>query len=461
MTSATTGPVGGDSGRARVPTPEGTPSQPAPAGWDALASDGSVVHLRPIRRDDEAALMAINHRLSDRSVYLRFFGLSRLTADEHTRHLVEADPAHGHVALVAEVDGVVAGVASYEPMRADEAEMAFLIDDTVHGRGLGTLLLEQLAAVARERGIRHLHADTLAENAPMLRVFLDSGFREVHKLDSGLVELSLDTAYSARTLDRMAERESAAESRSLRPLLSPRCIAVIGAGRKPGGVGHEVLLNLLDGGFTGDLYAVNPKADRIGDITSYPSVEDVPGHVDLAVIAVPAAQVARVIEDCGRAGAGGAVVLSAGFSESGADGRLAQQKLLEIARRYSLRLIGPNCLGIVNTDPAVRLDATFANVPPMAGSLGLAAQSGAVGIAVLDHAGRIGPGVSEFVSLGNKVDVSGNDLLLHWWNDPRTDVIGLYLESFGNPRKFGRLARLVGRKKPVLVVKSGRSTGGR
>jgi acyl-CoA synthetase (NDP forming) len=346
-------------------------------------------------------------------------------------------------------------------MRADEAEMAFLLDDAVHGRGIGTLLLEQLAAVARDRGIRHLHADTLAENAPMLRLFLGSGFHESHKLDTGLVELSLDTAYGAHTLDRMAERESTAESRSLRPVLSPRSVAVIGAGRKPGGIGHEVLLNLVDAGFKGDLYAVNPNADRIGDVLAFPRIADVPGPVDLVVIAVPADQVRGVVEECGRARVGGAVVLTSGFSELGADGRRMQQDLLDVARRYSLRLIGPNCLGIVNTDPDVRLDATFASTQPTAGGLALAAQSGAVGIAVLDHAGRIGPGISQFVSLGNKVDVSGNDLLLHWWNDPRTDVIGLYLESFGNPRKFGRVARLVGRTKPVLVVKAGRSSGGR
>jgi acyl-CoA synthetase (NDP forming)/RimJ/RimL family protein N-acetyltransferase len=443
----------------RVPVRYG-PDQPAAAGWDALAADGSVVHLRPIRPDDEAALMAINHRISDRSIYLRFFALNRLTADEHSRHLAGADPARGQVALVAELDGAVVGVASYEPMRADEGEMAFLIDDAVHGRGIGTLLLEQLAAVARDRGIRHLHADTLAENAPMLRLFLNSGFREVHKMESGLVELSLDTAYDARTLDRMAERESAAESRSLRPLLSPRRVAVIGAGRRPGAIGQELLLKLAAGGFTGELYAVNPRADRIGDVTTFASIAQVPGPVDLAVIAVPADQVPGVIEECGQVGVGGAVILTSGFSELGAAGRQAQQDLLRSARRHSLRLIGPNCLGIVNTDPEIALDATFATVTPERGSLALAAQSGAVGIAVLDHAGRIGPGISEFVSLGNKVDVSGNDLLLHWWHDRRTDVIGLYLESFGNPRKFGRLARLVGRTKPVLVVKGGRSSGG-
>ncbi|MFI5708317.1 GNAT family N-acetyltransferase [Kribbella sp. NPDC051620] len=445
-------------GHLEAPGPGDAPPRPAAAGWDALATDGSVVHLRPIARDDEPALKAINHRVSDRSIYLRFFGVSRLAADEHTRHLVDSDPADRQVALVAEVDGAVAGVASYELISAGEAEMAFLVDDSMHGRGLGTLLLEQLAAVARERGVKTLRAETLAENAPMLRVFLGSGFREVHRFEEGVVELSLDTAYDALTLDRMAERESAAESRSLRPVLSPRSVAVIGAGGKLGGIGPEVLLNLVDGGFSGDLYAVHPNTDRIGDVTVFPSIADVPGPVDLAVIAVPVGQVRGVVEQCGLAGVGGAVILTSGFPELGPDGR---QELLALARRHSLRLIGPNCLGVVNTDPEVRLDATFANARPEPGGLALAAQSGAVGIAVLDHAGRIGPGVSEFVSLGDKADVSGNDLLLHWWNDPRTDVIGLYLESFGNPRKFGRLARLVGRKKPVLVVKGGRSTGGR
>ncbi|MDX6249006.1 MAG: hypothetical protein QOF10_2366 [Kribbellaceae bacterium] len=440
-----------------------TTIQPAAkaTGWDALASDGSVVRIRPIRAEDEPALDELNHRVSDRTIYLRFFAISRAAADEHTHHLASADPLHGHVALVAEVADQVVGVASYEPMRADEAEMAFMVDDAVHGRGIGTLLLEQLTAVARERGIRHLHADTLAENGPMLRVFMDSGFAEVHKLESGVVELSMDTAYAGRTLDRMAQRERAAEERSLKPLLAPRSVAVIGAGRKPGGIGHEVLMNLADGDFTGRLFAVNPQADRISDIVAYPSIADVPGPVDLAVIAVPAVAVPQVVEECGLADVGGAVILTSGFSELGADGRQVQRDLLKVARRHSLRLIGPNCLGIMNTAPDIRLDATFANIRPLPGSLALAAQSGAVGIAVLDHASRVGLGISEFVSLGNKVDVSGNDLLLHWWDDPNTDVIGLYLESFGNPRKFGRLARLVGRTKPVLVVKGGRSTGGR
>ncbi|MEV0804524.1 GNAT family N-acetyltransferase [Kribbella sp. NPDC050281] len=429
------------------------------AGWDVLASDGSVVRIRPLREDDEPALDAMNERVSDRSIYLRFFGISRSLAGEFSHHL--ATDHDGHVALVAEYGDQLVGVASYEPLRAGEAEMAFLLVDSVHGRGIGTLLLEQLAATARENGIQRLRADTLAENAPMLRVFAGSGFEQVRKLDSGVVELVLDTAYRPSTLERMADRERAAEDRSLHRLFSPRAVAVIGAGRTPGGIGHEVLLNVVKGNFTGSVYAVNPHADRIADRPSYPSVVDVPGVVDLAVIALPAGQVRDVLTECGAKGVGGAVVLTAGFSELGAAGRQLQREILETARRNSIRLIGPNCLGLVNTDPAISLNATFAEVSPMPGALAIAAQSGAVGIAVLDQAARTGLGISEFVSLGNKVDVSGNDLLLHWWGDPRTAVIGLYLESFGNPRKFGGLARLVGRSKPILVVKGGRSAGGR
>ncbi|MEI8406586.1 MULTISPECIES: bifunctional acetate--CoA ligase family protein/GNAT family N-acetyltransferase [unclassified Kribbella] len=429
------------------------------AGWDALAADGSVVRIRPLRADDEAALDAMNQRVSDRSIYLRFFGISRRMADEHSHHLTR--DRDGHVALVAEYGDQIVGVASYEPLRTGEAEMAFLLDDAVHGRGIGTLLLEHLAAVARDHGIRRLRADTLAENAPMLRVFADSGFELVRKLESGLVELVLETAYGPATLDRMADRERLAEDRSLQRVFAPHSVAVVGAGRKPGGIGHEVLHNLAQGNYTGELYAINPQADHIGDVVAYPSILAVPGPVDLAVIAVPAAQVYDVLAECGTKGVAGAVILTAGFSEVGTDGQEAQRAILEVARRHSIRLIGPNCLGVVNTDPAVRLNASFAEVTPVPGTLAIAAQSGAVGIAVLDHAGRAGLGISEFVSLGNKVDVSGNDLLLHWWHEPRTDVIGLYLESFGNPRKFGRLARLVGRTKPILVVKGGRSAGGR
>ena len=263
------------------------------AGWDVLASDGSVVRIRPVREDDEPALKAMNSRVSDLSIYLRFFGISRLMADEYTHHL--AAEQDGHVALVAEYGQDVVGIASYEILRAGEAEMAFLLQDSVHGKGIGTLLLEQLVATARENGIQRLRADTLGENAKMLRVLADSGFEQVRRLDSGVVELVLDTAYHPATLERMADRERAAENRSLQRLFSPRTVAVIGAGRTPGGIGHEVLRNIVAGGFTGTAYAVNPRATRIADVAAYPTIAAVPETVDLAVIAVPAEHVADVL----------------------------------------------------------------------------------------------------------------------------------------------------------------------
>ena len=436
----------------------------AAAGWDALAADGTVVHLRPVRHDDEDALRQLHERVSDRSIYLRFFTLNRGAGAVQSRHMAETAPADGHAVLVAEAGGRLVGVGSLEPLGNGEAEVAFLVDDAYHGRGLGTLLLEQLAALARDRGIQHLRAETLTENAAMLRVFADSGYTQIRSISEGVVDLSLNTSYAPTTIDRIAERERSAERLSLEPLLSPRAVVVVGAGRGRGGIGHEVLLSLIESGFTGRVCAVNPHVapgDRIAGAEAFATIDDVPAPVDLAVVAVPADQVHGVVESCGKAGVRGAVILTSGFGEAGADGREGQRDLVRVARAHNIRLIGPNCLGITNTDPDVRLNATFATVRPEPGALAIAAQSGAIGIAVLDHASRVGPGISEFVSLGNKADVSGNDLLLHWWNDPRTEVIGLYLESFGNPRKFGRLARLVGRTKPVLVVKGGRSGGGR
>ena len=243
-----------------------------------------------------------------------------------------------------------------------------------------------------------------------------SGFEQVRRLDSGVVELVLDTAYRPSTLERMADRERAAEDRPLHRLFSPGAVAVIGAGRTPGGIGHEVLRNIVNGDFTGPVYAVNPRADRVADLPSYPSVVDVPGVVDLAVIAVPAEQVRQVLTECGAEGVGGAVVLTAGFSELGEAGRELQREILEVARRNSIRLIGPNCLGLVNTDPAISLNATFAEVVADAAARWRSRRSPARSASRCSiRPARTGLGISEFVSLGNKVDVSGNDLLLHWW----------------------------------------------
>jgi acyl-CoA synthetase (NDP forming) len=325
--------------------------------------------------------------------------------------------------------------------------------------GIGTLLLEHLAAAARARGITRLHADVLAVNASMLHVINGSGFNARTEGASEVCEVVLDTALTPVTLRQIMLREQQAGVASLGPLLAPRSVAVVGAGRS-GGVGHEIVRNLLDGGFTGSVYPINPHAAEVCGLPAHPAVRGLPGRVDLAVIAVPADAVRSVVEECCTAGIPAVVVTSAGFGEAGAAGRAEQRELVALARRHGTRLVGPNCLGVVNTAADVSLNASFAPATPTAGGLSLASQSGAVGIAVLDHATRSGLGIAEFVSLRNKADVSGNDLLLRWWREPHTKVIGLYLESFGNPRKFAHIARAIGATKPVLVVKGGRSAGG-
>lgn len=444
-----------------VPPPaQRRPHRVEPGPVDALAADGSCIRIRPAHRGDVAALVALHEEVSDRSRCLRFFTADAYSGRRFVDKLFYDDRPGGRVVLVAERAGQLVGMAVYFPVAPEEAEIAFLIADRCHGLGVGTLLLEQLASIARERGIRRFTADVMRANSAMLGVFADSGFTQRTEPEGPTTTVLLDTALDERALARITERERHAENRSLRPLLSPRSVVVIGAGRT-GGPGHEVVRNLLEDGFTGAVHVVNRNATRVLGVPSYASVAEVGGPVDLAVIALPAAQVRATVQECAAAGVRAVVVLSAGLGETGPEGRRAEAEIVEIARRSGMRVLGPNCLGVVNTAPEIRLNASFGLPLPPAGGLCLASQSGAVGIAVLDHAGRNGLGVAEFVSLGNKADISGNDLLLEWWRDPRAEVIGLYLESLGNPRRFARLARMVATDKPVLVVKGGRSPGGR
>lgn len=431
-----------------------------PPPVDALAADGTCIRIRSATPDDAAALIALHDEASERSRYLRFFTSDARAGARFVNDLFTEGKHPGRVVLVAERAGVLIGMAVYLPDAPDEAEIAFLVSDTCHGLGVGTLLLEQLASVARERGIRRFTADVLRANSPMLGVFADSGFAQRTEPEGPSTVVVLDTALDDRALARITERERHAENRSLAPLLAPRSVAVIGAGRT-GGPGHEVVRNLIEDGFTGTVYPINPAASEVLGLAARGMVTDVPEAVDLAVIAVPAPKVRAAVEQCAAAGVRAVIILSAGLGETGPEGRRAEAEIVEIARRSGMRIVGPNCLGVVNTAPGIRLNASFGLPLPPAGGLCLASQSGAVGIAVLDHAGRNGLGVAEFVSLGNKADISGNDLLLEWWRDPRAEVIGLYLESLGNPRRFARLARMVAADKPVLVVKGGRSPGGR
>ncbi|WP_322754025.1 GNAT family N-acetyltransferase [Frankia sp. Cas3] len=437
---------------------------------DAVLRDGGIVHLRPVTGDDEAALRALHEGLSPRAAYLRFFTAGRAAAAWYVDHLVRA-PAPDHAALAALVGGRIVGVAGYE--RLDDptgAEVAFAVEDAQQGCGLGTLLLEHLASYAREHGVRRFVAETLADNDMMMAVFTDAGFPVKRHHDGGTVDVSFPLVAGESLLTAQDHREGTADVRSLTALLRPASVVVVGASRRPRTVGHEVVRNLLASGFAGCLAVVNPHAgdaDEIAGVRTYQSILDVPAPVDLAVLAVPAPAVTTAVEQCARLGVKGLVVLSAGFAEVGVQGAARERELLAAARRLGMRLVGPNCMGIANLAADVRLNATFApnipggrGAPQPPGRVGFLSQSGGLGIALLEQASTLGLGVSTFVSVGNKADVSGNDLLMWWEQDPDTDVIALYLESFGNPRKFSRIARRVSRHTPIVAVKGGASAAG-
>jgi acetyl coenzyme A synthetase (ADP forming)-like protein len=428
---------------------------------DALLADGGAVHVRPITPADDRRLRAFHGRLSAESVYLRFFSVHpQLTDDEVTRFTTI--DAVDSMAFVATLDDEIVAVARYnrEDDDAEAAEVAFVVDDVHQGRGLGTLLLEHLAGFARTRGIHRFVADTLAHNQRMLHVFRDAGFAAEKHLADGVVRVSLAIEPSADYVAAALERDQRATVNSIERLLCPRSVAVIGAGRRRGTIGHEIFRNLLAGSFAGPVYPINPTASHVASVRAYPSVADVPDDVDVAVIVVPAPEVHDVIAQCAAKRVHGLVVITAGFAETGTDGAGAERALVALARGSGMRIIGPNCMGIINTAAGVSMNATFAPIPPRPGRVAFSSQSGGLGIATLEEAARLGIGVSSFVSVGNKADVSGNDLLQFWEADAGTDVILLYLESFGNPRKFSRVARKVSRTKPIVAVKSGRTSAG-
>jgi acetyl coenzyme A synthetase (ADP forming)-like protein len=431
---------------------------PAPSRWesDVTLTDGSILHVRPIAHDDADRLVAFHETLSPESVRMRYLGQHPTLGEGEVEHLVGVD-RHDRAALVALRDDHIVGVARYDRVGVtDVAEVALLVRDDLQGHGVGTLLLEHLAAAARGQGIVRFVAYTLAENRPMLAVLAAAGFDELTDIDGIVLRVELRIEPTERTRAAIAHREHVADATSITRLLRPRSVAVIGASRTPGSVGHQVLENLLAGGFDGPVFPVNPSCGHVASIKAYPTIVDVPDAVDLAVIAVPGPAVAGVIDECGAKGVAGVVVLSAGFGEVG---RVEEE--IELRRRaldHGMRLVGPNCIGVVNT--GIGLNATFAPEVPVPGRVAMQSQSGALGITLLERSARLGLGVSTFVSVGNKADVSGNDLLQYWEDDPATDVVLLYLESVGNPRKFARIARRVSRRKPIVAVKAGRSVVG-
>ncbi len=423
---------------------------------DVVLVDGVTVHVRPISPDDAEQLPEFHARLSAETIQYRFFSPHPELSDAEVEHFTNVDH-DDRVALVATLGPHIVGVARFERLEdPTTAEVAFVVDDEHQGRGLGALLLEHLAAAARERGVTRFRASVLATNRRMLAVFASAGFEESSHLESAVVEVELLIEPSERALAAAEQREHRAEAASVARLLTPRSVAVVGAGRNPSSVGHVVLQNLQAAGFEGPIYPVNPRADEIAGLPTHPSLAAVPGPVDLVVVAVPSAAVLDVVREAIDKGVHGLVVLTAGFGEVG--DHAAQDELRDLARGNGLRFVGPNCIGVVNT--AIGLDATFAPFAPTTGRIAMLSQSGALGIALLERSARMGLGVSTFVSVGNKADVSGNDLLQYWEDDPNTDVVLLYLESFGNPAKFARIARRVSRRKPIVAVKSGRSSAG-
>jgi acetyl coenzyme A synthetase (ADP forming)-like protein len=449
-----------------MPIPTSPPTDTAlgasyPHGSEAHVAlrDGSTVHVRPIRTDDGVGIRAFLDALSPDSLEFRFFGIPDLTWVTNWSLDVDYADRFGLVVETGTPARIVAH-AAYLRTDAERAEVAFMVADEMQGFGISTTLLAHLAAVAEQQGITTFTAEVRASNHRMIDVFRESGFPVEVRSAPDAIHVEFPTSLSPEAQARFEERDRIAAVEAVRRILEPRSVAVVGASRSRESIGGLVLHNLLTFGFNGRVYAVNTHADTVQSLPAYRSVGDLPGQVDLALIVVPAEHVVAAAKECAAAGVGALVVISAGFSEVGGVGAERQAELLDVCRSSGMRMVGPNCLGVLNTDSEFRLNGTFASRLPRTGPVGFMSQSGGLGIAIIEAATRLGIGLSSFVSVGNKADLSGNDLLCYWEQDPSTAVAMLYLESFGNPRKFARVAPRFARQKPLLAVKSGRSAAG-
>jgi len=437
-----------------------------PAQYEAevLLKDGSSILVRPIRADDTTSWVEFVGRLSAQTKYLRFHYMPKEMGLEDAVRFCTVD-YRNTFGFIAEVlretkRDIVAIGRYYRLPDHHSAEVALTVEDIYQNRGLGTSMLEQLANVARENGIDTFEADVLGENDQMMSVLRDYGFHINSELQTGVYRVTFPIAQTPVVVEKEAERERASTLASLRWLLKPQSIAVIGASRHPGTIGYLLLQCLTQSGFSGKVYPVNPNTDSLMSLKTYPSVLAIPGDVDMAVIAVSAKMVAKVADECGHKGVHTLVVISDGFKEVGPEGASREKELRDITLGHGMRMIGPNCMGVINTDPSIKLNATFSPVYPPVGNVAFLSQSGAMGLVVLEYASNLDIGISTFVSVGNRADISSNDLMEYWEQDPSTDVILLYLESFGNSRKFSRIARRVTAKKPVVVVKGGSTQAG-
>src|SRR4051812_43656908 len=435
---------------------ESGPAPDYPMHWEAdvVLRDGATAHLRPIVPGDAESLARFHDAQSAESIYLRFFAPMPHLSPRDLHRFTHVDN-RDRVAFVATLGDAIVGVARYDRLDATSAEVAFNVSDAHQGRGLSSVLLEHLAAAARENGVRQFVAEVLPRNRKMLTVFREAGYEVASRFDDGVISVHFDLDPTERSLAVMEAREHRAESRSMERLLNPRSVAVIGASRRPGTVGHRLLSDLVAGGFTGRLHVVHPEADAVLGVPAVRRLDQLTEPVDLAVVAIAADQVLEIVRDCAAIGVRGLVVVSSGFAETGPQGLARQRELVRVARANGMRVVGPNSWGLINADATVRLNVSLVPQLPIEGRLGLFSQSGGLSVAVLDAVGRRGLGLSTFLSAGNRADVSGNDCLQYWEEDPHTDAVGLYLESFGNPRKFSRIARRLARAKPVIVLKSG------
>lgn len=425
--------------------------------------DGTVVSVRLSVAEDREQIRQFFHRLSPESRRKRFF-----TPGEPAVSLIEqmadsSDLSRGITLIASRLHDEelrLVAVASYIAVNPSSAEVAFAVDDDLQGRGISTALLERLAVFATRAGFQRFRASTFADNHAMLEVFRDSGFEIRSKTSAGVVDVQLSLTPSADSIRFAEERSRLATARSLQPLLAPTAIAVIGASRDPASIGRRVYDGLRACGYRFPVYPVNPHCSDLEGVRCVATARDLPPDTDMAVIAVPAPAVLGAVDDCAAAGVKALVVISAGFAEASDEGRALQRTLVERVRNRGLRMVGPNCMGVLNASDSVRMNASFSPIMPPAGRVALLSQSGALGIAIIDLARERHVGLSTFVSVGNKADVSGNDLLQYWEGDADTAVILLYLESFGNPRRFARLARRVGRQKPIVALKAGRTSAG-
>jgi len=438
---------------------------PRPLAFDVILRDGQSLHVRPIRPDDKERLKEFFYGVTAETRYQRFHYVKNYISDKELEYYTEVRPPDRSAFIATQGQGAderIVAVGRWDrlPEERDSAEIAFMVADNLQVRGIGTALLEQLAASATRFRVKRFIGHVLPENTRMLELFEESGFNVTMDSEGGVLLITLNLEEQEEFAERQALREHIARSAGVRRLLYPHSVAVIGASRDASSVGGAVFRNMLNSGFQGTVFPVNPNAASIAGVLSYPSVTEVPSDIDLAIIVVPAPRVLDVVEECGRKGVRGLVIISMGFSEAGPEGIERERQLKEKVIAYGMRMVGPNCLGVLNSDPEVNLNGTFSPIRPPFGNLALGSQSGALGLSLLDYANSINLGIGHFVSIGNAADINSNDLMEFWEDDESIDVILLYLESFGNPRKFTRIVRRLSKKKPIIAVKSGKSLVG-